>query len=184
MAKTYERRVLNEEAQALGDYLRQKRRSRKSSIVAAAARLQASKNTIVDYELGRALPDLTFLALHAVSYGSDFTALLVMRLNADPQRAVKQLVDGVLAQQPQLLEKSAHLSWAVRPELLSDVVEVVEKEEATWRTRRLSPRQKGTFIAATYNFLHQFGRVDMSMIKMQVMALRSSAERKRDLEES
>jgi DNA-binding XRE family transcriptional regulator len=171
------RGAISPAAAELGDYLRQCRKHRKYSVVRAAEVLSISKNTVVDIEKGRVLPELSVIALHARYFESGFSALLAMRLAADPNIVVRAMVPETGIEKLELTQQSRQLAWAIKPRLLGDVLDAVEREESRWRGRSLSTRQRAEYVAATYNLFHQFGEVSADLIRQQVAAMRPSADR-------
>lgn len=76
----------------LGDLLREWRNnSSLGSIKDACDTLGVSSATLANYELGKALPDVDYLAMFAEKTGADFNELLYLRLACGKNEAARKL---------------------------------------------------------------------------------------------
>lgn len=158
---------LNEAAAAMGEYLRERRGE--ISIVRASLELKVNKNTLVAYEKGRALPDISFLALHAYHYKSEFSKLLVMRMEADTEEEVRSMIGEARLLSPDILDQpTGHLAFGLRVELLADIIHAVEIEQKHWASQQFAPQRKARFIASLYALLYKLGPVDMKALQQHI----------------
>lgn len=161
---------INDEAGELGAFLRG---HRKHPMIQARKDLQVSPDTLTKYEHGQALPDLSFLVLHAKHYKTNFAELLVKRLRADPSEEVRSMVSLVEHIEPEVLRSpKGHLGWGLKKDLLTLLLEAVEAAEKRWRGTPLTPRRRAEFIADLYMLLRSNPDVDAEDVRTYVYRYR------------
>lgn len=111
-----------------------------------AAIVKCAKTSIVNYETGRRMPDIDFLATVASVTGADFLELLRLRLASSQDEAVRQMAGRL-----QLRPEPVPLGFADL-ERLQATLEAVETGLATIKME-MPPEKKAELYMAVYEML-------------------------------
>ncbi|MBN4063441.1 helix-turn-helix transcriptional regulator [Cardiobacterium sp. AH-315-I02] len=136
----------------LGDVLRDWRNnSGIGSIKEACSNLDVSNATLSNYELGKALPDVDYLAMFAEKTGASFNELLQLRLASGKNEAARRLATTIKFEEKQEVKETeieqlrAMFKDHVLGQLIESAVEIAEKvlEESG---KKLPPHRKARYI--------------------------------------
>ncbi len=137
----------------LGLFIQQHREGRGATLEGASRDLGVTKNTLLSYEQGRTLPELSFLALLALKFGADFTTGVMLRLALDKNKHVASATSALSIEKLEVANRQAgQVVRTIRTHVLAKVIEAVESTEL--RSNKVSAARRAHIVCNVYHAAH------------------------------